>query len=333
MSIRTHCSLWLARSGRRRARPAPAKVRPFRPSLEGLEGRDVPSHLLVTSALDTGVSGDGSLRGEILAAQPGDTIRFAHSLAGQTLTLNSELLLNKDLTIRGLGADQLTISGGGTSRVFEIAGGATDTISGLIITNGMASDQGGGVLNHGTLTLSHDILEGNNAVGDSVRGGGIYNDGTLTVAHSVLTGNVANGNVASGGCIYSTGTATVDHCTLSGNAVTGIIVGGGAITNSGGTLMVDHSTLTDNHADDSGSGGGIFCGSGVATPGSTTVDHSTLSGNTALGLQGRGGGIEVFATTLTLDNSTVIGNSAGFAGADLDAALNGTVIQKHSVVG
>ena len=41
---------------------------------------------VVTNLSDTGVSGDGSLRGEILAAAAGDTIVFAPGLTG-TITL------------------------------------------------------------------------------------------------------------------------------------------------------------------------------------------------------------------------------------------------------
>jgi hypothetical protein len=67
------------------------------PRLEVLEDRTVPSTLTVTSAAD---SGTGSLRAEIAAAQSGDTINFAPSLAGQTITLTSgELAINKSLTI------------------------------------------------------------------------------------------------------------------------------------------------------------------------------------------------------------------------------------------
>jgi hypothetical protein len=53
-----------------------------------LEGRALPSTLAVTNTSDTGVSGDGSLRGEIAAAS-GDTIEFAGSVHGQTITLTS----------------------------------------------------------------------------------------------------------------------------------------------------------------------------------------------------------------------------------------------------
>src|SRR5262249_35750736 len=91
----------------RTSNPAPrsrARLRParFRPRLEALEGRDVPSTLTVMNNLD---SGAGSLRAEIAAANPGDTIVFAPGLDGQTIQLTSgELAITKSLTIQGPGA-------------------------------------------------------------------------------------------------------------------------------------------------------------------------------------------------------------------------------------
>ena len=53
-------------------------------------------------------SGAGSLRQAIADAASGDTINFADSLNAQTITLTSgELLINKNLTITGPGANQL----------------------------------------------------------------------------------------------------------------------------------------------------------------------------------------------------------------------------------
>src|SRR5262249_32055240 len=87
---------------------APPRQATFRPRVEALEVRDVPSTLTVTNNLDTGIAGDGSLRGEIAAAKNNDTIVFAPSLSGQTITLYSfdsngvvvdgELVINKNLT-------------------------------------------------------------------------------------------------------------------------------------------------------------------------------------------------------------------------------------------
>src|SRR5262245_46749643 len=115
-----------SRSPRRRPR--------FRPGTEVLDARCLLSTLTVTSSLDNvGGPGDGTLRGEIAAAQSGDTIVFDPSLDGQTITLGSgrsyggigiqwsQLEINKNLTIQGPGAGLLAISGGTYygSRVFQ----------------------------------------------------------------------------------------------------------------------------------------------------------------------------------------------------------------------
>src|SRR5262245_1320709 len=63
----------LNRTGRNRAQRPTAALR-FRPQLEVLEGRDVPSTLTVTTLSDNG--GGATLRNEIAIAQSGDTIVF-----------------------------------------------------------------------------------------------------------------------------------------------------------------------------------------------------------------------------------------------------------------
>src|SRR5262249_37670472 len=152
------------------------RSRPHRVALrlEVLEDRTVPSTFTVTNNLDTGVAGDGSLRGEIAAAQGGDTINFAPGLAGQTITLTGgELAITKNLDIEGPGATQLTVSGHPASRVFDISAGVTVTIAGLTMTDGLANgsspvlaSNGGAILNYGNLTLFNDVVSNNQAVGD-----------------------------------------------------------------------------------------------------------------------------------------------------------------------
>src|SRR5262249_40690203 len=128
---------WLHKriTGRPQPRSTPAR-RPaprFRPQLETLEGRDVPSTLTVTNNLD---SGAGSLRAEIAATKSKDTIVFAPSLKGQTITLTSgQLEISKSMTIQGPGAGQLTISGDLQSRVFQVNQKVTVTLSGMTISN------------------------------------------------------------------------------------------------------------------------------------------------------------------------------------------------------
>src|SRR6516162_9661973 len=114
----------------------------FRPRLEGLEDRTVLSTLTVLNTLDKGA---GSLRDTITSAQSGDTIVFAPTLDGQTITLTSDqLTINKSLDIEGPGASLLAISGNDANRVFDISGGNTVTIAGLTITHGRAGGTNGG---------------------------------------------------------------------------------------------------------------------------------------------------------------------------------------------
>src|SRR6516225_8670720 len=115
-------SSWLRnRNSNARAKRATAsrpKHTRFRPLLEALEDRWLPSTLTVLNNQD---SGAGSLRAEIAAAQNGDSIVFASGLNGQTITLTSgELLITKSLSITGPGEAELTISGNHVSRVFDL---------------------------------------------------------------------------------------------------------------------------------------------------------------------------------------------------------------------
>src|SRR5262249_13612706 len=160
--------------------------RRFVPKLEAMEDRTVLSLLTVTSAADDGSS--GTLRSLIAVASPGDTIRFADQLNGQTITLaQGELVVGQDLNIAGPGAAKLAVSGNHASRVFDITGGAV-TIAGLAIVQGQA-DQGGGIFNEpgASLTVNRCMFTDDNADGGSFGtgfGGGILNKGTAAVLAS-----------------------------------------------------------------------------------------------------------------------------------------------------
>jgi hypothetical protein len=269
-------------------RPAAPRIQP---QLEALEDRCLPSTLTVTNNLD---SGPGSLRYEIAAAKNKDTIVFTPSLDGQTIKLTSgELDLTKNLTIQGPGAAQLRISGGGSSRVFEVASKTTVTLSGLTISHGTAAN-----------------------------GGGIYvdNGGTLTINNSTLSSNTA---AYAGGAIESAGAnLTISGCTLSGNSV-GYGGYGGAIRNdNGGNLSISNSTLSGNSAP-GGDGGAIF-----SLGGSTlTLTDCTLSGNTAYD----GGALYTMGTT-TVSGCTLSSNIANdLGGAIYNYYLAGVLTVNNSV--
>src|SRR5438046_2018631 len=188
--------MWFTPLLRRAKRtPGPSR-RPFRPRLELLEGRDVPS---TRTVLNTHDGGAGSLRDAIGHAHDGDTIVFASSLAGQTIALTSDqLTINKSLDIEGPGAGKLAVSGSDTFRVFDVVNqGLTVTIAGLTVTHGRgggggfgSGGGGGAILNaSSTLNVVNDVLSDNQA---DTRGGGITNqNGVLTVTDTTFIGDQA----------------------------------------------------------------------------------------------------------------------------------------------
>jgi hypothetical protein len=79
--------------------------------------------------------------------------------AGSTITVGSalpELLGSVDVV--GPGVGQLTISGGESSSIFRVGPGASASISGLTVANGLCTGGGCGIANIGTLALEqrHD---------------------------------------------------------------------------------------------------------------------------------------------------------------------------------
>jgi CSLREA domain-containing protein len=216
-----------------------------------------------------------------------DAITF--SVAG-TITLTSgELAVTQDLTIKGPGARALTVDANQASRVFEIRGRVT--LDGLTIANGKVSggtfNDGGGILNFGTLTITNSTLTGNSASGGSFnRGGAIFNGSTLTITNSTLSDNSASGgSFNAGGAIYNLATSTITNSTLSNNSVSG-----GSSFNQGGgiydvrILTITNSTLSDNSVSGgTNQGGGIYIGhdDNNGTFGTVNTRYTIIAGNTA----------------------------------------------------
>jgi hypothetical protein len=272
-------------------------ARTFRPTLEALEDRCVPSTLKVTNTAD---SGPGSLRDEIAQATSVDKIVFSNKLDGQTITLTSgELVISKNLSINGDG--RLTITSQpyedmalellNGSRIFEVDGANTTVkISGLKLTGGGGTRFGGGVtgypydgyggvvLNFGTLTLSGCTLGGTLNSNYAQVGGAIANFGTMTVKDCAVSGNFTTSGVGLsdvGGGIYNAGTLTVSGGDVSGNSAGS----GGGIYNQN-RLTVSGCTLS---GDSAGSGGGIF---NAGTQSGLMVSNSTFSGNSPDNISG-----------------------------------------------
>jgi hypothetical protein len=237
----------------------------------------LPVHAATITVTNTNDSGPGSLRQALAVAHDGDRITFAVS---GTITLTSGgLVVTKNVTISGPGANELSIDGNQGPSVFSVD--TIATISGLAIRNGFD-----GIENPGTLTVSNCVLSGNSR-------DGIFNTGILTVSNCVLSGNSAGG-------IFNAGTLTVSNCDLSGNSSDGI--GNDALSSGPASLTVVNSNVSDNGLS------GIFNSAvelGVVT---ATIRSTTVSGNSA-------GGV-VTSTNFSRGNvfitdCTISGNSAG----------------------
>jgi len=150
---------WIRNLFTRRFSP-PIRKKPFRGqlALEALEDRMVPS-FTVTNLLDDGSV--GSLRwavGQANSTGGDQTIDFDPTVFAtpQMITLSGTQLELTDTTgtetITGPAAG-VTVDGGGLSRVFQVDGLVTASISGLTISGGNAGYyNGGGLFNSGTLT-------------------------------------------------------------------------------------------------------------------------------------------------------------------------------------
>jgi hypothetical protein len=312
--------------------------RRFLPRIETLEDRTALSTLTVTNLNDTGVAGDGSLRGQIAAAAPGDTVNFAAGLSG-TIGLSGDLAIDRNLAILGnldaAGNPLVTLNHGeaqgGTDLV--VNGGVTASVFGLAFTGGSEH----AILNHGSLTLDHAVVS-NNQIGYHVGfmtyyfNGTINNDGTLVVQNSRITDNTVDlladlgpSDASGGGAgIWNTGTLTVANSTIANNASPSAgsssnISYGGGISNYGGTATITGCTIIGNSASE---GGGIFISGGSTGGNSLTISNSTISGNST---PGSGGGIYVVGRPMSITDCVISGNTAGNDGGGI-SFFNGAAI-------
>ncbi len=214
--------------------------------------------------------------------------------------------IKRSYDISGPGSSTLTIQGGGANNpfpIFTVNEGVNSTISGLTITGGYVKAQnGGGISNAGTLTLSGDNVNKNTAVATSSGdgrpvgglGGGIYNnsDGNLTLSGTDVIGNTAAG----GGGIANSGTLTTT-AGIASLIADNIAVEGAGIANVGNLAsakILNATTIKGNFA--TGKGGGVFNSLGAATISGSSRTSEEIYTNRAAS----GGGIYVNSGTLTL---------------------------------
>jgi hypothetical protein len=236
--------------------------------------------------------GGCTLREAVAIAASGDTITFSPSLAGDTITLGSEITLDKDLTIDGSGlSSPVRVSGGDGVRVFRVTEGVSVTINHLDIRDGHAISGGGIDVFSSTVTVSNSTFSDNSA--DD--GGAInVNNGELLVTNSSFFDNHAG--VYGGAINNNVGSVSIFGSTFSGNSSD---QSGGAIFNNLGNVEVTNSTLSGNSATDYG--GGL-----LNYEGGMKIENSTISGNSA---SSGGGGILSSSNSVLLLYNSIVANS------------------------
>src|SRR5262245_34633906 len=127
---------------------------------------------------------------------------------------------------------------------------------------------------------------------------------TVVLSGLTITGGSIPGWLLEGGGILNNGTLTLSNAAVSGNGATarGGISNHGALTLSNAAVSVNVSY----------GNGGPQGGGGILNSGTLTLNYSTVGGNSA-DFDGIGGGILNDGGTLTLNYSTVSGNSAAFS--------------------
>lgn len=262
------------------------------------------------------------LQAAVDAASAGDGLRVSGVCVGFTD-------IDRSVVVRGVataGSGPPVLDGAREARVLQIEPGVDVDLTGLVIRNGRArGDDGGGILNHGRLTLTDVVVTRNRA--DT--GGGIYSTGHLTLG----------------------GTTSIEHNTAIVFDGGGVAVQGGRLTMSdaasihdnrcargGGGLYGVHAHLalgatTSVHDNEAGTGGGgayADFSSTLVLAGSSSIDHNVAAAN--------GGGVFDNSSVTMRGSSTIADNVAGtrgggvFVGCFTDltgAAANGNVRGNH----
>ncbi|MBK6742085.1 MAG: hypothetical protein IPG66_03570 [Hydrogenophilales bacterium] len=286
-------------------------------------------------------SGSGSLRQAILDANASGS-NLPHSITfttAGTITLTSgELDITQRMVITGPNANnpsQITISGGGNSRVFNIGPGLGVSgdygnydnfgarLENLVITNGNgkavstdpAPGRGGCIASESSLMLINSVVTGCTAAD---MGGGIYVANNFSDIYD--PGDFADALIY-GGLSLLQSTVTGNTATCQNRIEAGgpyACVGGGA---SAGLLVSKYSTVSNNavitgntaFADSlTQSGGGAFAGISLVVD--STISGNSLSGNADIDgdFWRTGGGLGGYFSLIygsTINGNTISGNT------------------------
>lgn len=253
-----------------------------------------------------------------MAGKGGDTLRIAIGKAGSgdtvdlgflpvtcstiTLTGGQIPIGVANLNIHGSASAPVTIDAGNNSRVFQHTGDGLLNLYGVVVAHGNAFAGGnpyalgGCIKSYGSVLLQYSSVTGC----DAATGGGVITAGNLSLIHASISGSSIH---------YQHGQLQV-----------------GAAAVSYGSLLISYSTITGNYSQ--------LYSAGVFATDPITINHSTISGNSAnfsTGYLNGYGGTSLFLarctaiagqSSLTITASTIDGNVAANHGPQAGALMS-----------
>jgi len=297
-------------------------------ALLGCAGAEAANTFTVTSCTDTGPADTGNLRNSISMAADGDTVDAGGLIncpnSKITLALGQIPIAVNNLMIAGsfnfLTGQTLIVDGQGNGQngMFRHAGTGTLTVSSLIldhgyVTNNTQAAKGGAIYSAGAVSLRSVSIYRSfaNTVTGKAYGGAVYDKAGFNATYGVFAQNKAVAQNAAGtslgGAIFSNGVMTLTYATVSGNGAYSPSDNGGSFggIDSNGSTFIQNSTISGNTAHAHVGGLGVF-----GKPlGNLTLIDSTISGNTAT--KGPIGGVWAYTGNVSMTNPTIVHNTAG----------------------
>ncbi len=249
---------------------------------------------------------------------------------------NTNMTINKNITIQGKTKDKVILDAQGLSRIFVINNNFNVIFINLTFINGQHNNAGGGAIfiNNASVRIlncnfinNSAVFAANNAAGAAIRYGG---NGSLNIYDCIFSGS----NATRAGDIYLEGygdNSNIINCTFINsyadkqasaiessvaglNIINSTFIGENRFNTTTPALYIwGHNTSVINcnfinNTVSNGYGGAIFITNGVRN---CIVINSTFINNSAVS----GGAIHSNSIGLIIDNCTFINNSATFGGA------------------
>ena len=183
----------------------------------------------VTSANETGT---GTLKDLIAGAADGDIITFdVANMGGNTIKLTSPIVIDKDLTIKGVDGG-IILDGNKATRVINIADAKVVRLEKLKIQNGFSEVAlAGGIYNNGDLTMVNCVVSDNEETLPTGAGGILQYSGdtdndadVLTLINCTVSKNIGSDQFSAsgvGGLLSINGSVYIYNSIVYGNIGTG----------------------------------------------------------------------------------------------------------------